>query len=135
MKTIAQFIKANRLTMEAIKVSSNPNMDASMMDRSSHYLCKIFKAGRVTPMNVTFSQGAAHKNKPTLSTVLDCLASDASGVMHGQTFEDWASDYGYDTDSRKAERTYRAVCNQTQELLLLVGPDGLDELVNEIERL
>jgi hypothetical protein len=43
---------------------------------------------------------------PTAADVLGCLCSDAQGVDHGETFEDWASDFGYDTDSRKAERIY-----------------------------
>lgn len=48
---------------------------------------------------------------PDLPGVLECLSLDWSGV-EGQTFEDWASEYGYDTDSRKAERTYRTVLEQ-----------------------
>ena len=40
---------------------------------------------------------------PKLIDVLYCLVSDAS-VLDCATFEDWADELGYDTDSRKAEK-------------------------------
>jgi hypothetical protein len=42
--------------------------------------------------------------------VLARAAADGEDAT-SQSFEGWASDYGYDTDSRKAESTYRA-CQQ-----------------------
>lgn len=53
--------------------------------------------------------GLQHQGKPVppcAADVLYCLLNDRSAV--GQTFEEWASDYGYDTDSRAAERIYSA---------------------------
>lgn len=49
-------------------------------------------------------------NKPTLVEVMSCLIMDAKCVADGQTFEDFASDMGYDEDSRKAESAYHACC-------------------------
>lgn len=43
---------------------------------------------------------------PGTASVLSSLALDASVIDHG-TFESWASDFGYDADSRSAEKTYR----------------------------
>lgn len=43
---------------------------------------------------------------PTFTDVLYCLVSDADVLEHG-CFEDWAETYGYETDSREAERVYR----------------------------
>ena len=45
-------------------------------------------------------------NIPTLDDVMYCLVLDA-GVLDYSCFEDWANDYGYDTDSRSAEKVYR----------------------------
>jgi hypothetical protein len=42
---------------------------------------------------------------PDPHNVIACLFLDAS-VLNYSTFEDWASDYGYDTDSRKALKAY-----------------------------
>ena len=72
--------------------------------------------------------------RPELADVLDCLASDASGV-EGQRFEDWAADYGYNTDSRKAERIFHACRNTYHDLQYLLGNDALQELLYETERL
>jgi hypothetical protein len=41
---------------------------------------------------------------PKLDDVLACLVRDA--IHSTQTFDDWCSDYGYDTDSRKALQIY-----------------------------
>lgn len=41
---------------------------------------------------------------PTVADVLYCLMSEANAVH--MTFEEWCSDFGYDSDSRKAERVF-----------------------------
>lgn len=69
---------------------------------------------------------------PDVLDVLYCLVSDAS-VRHMSTYEEWASDYGYDEDSRKGEETYRACQKQTTDLLRVlgggkVGRNALDKL-------
>jgi hypothetical protein len=53
---------------------------------------------------------------PKLDDVLTCLVRDAVGSA--QTFDDWCSDYGYDTDSRKALDIYMA-CQETAKKLRL----------------
>ena len=44
---------------------------------------------------------------PTIEELLPCLASD-SDALNYKDFESWACNYGYDPDSREAERTYHA---------------------------
>lgn len=73
--------------------------------------------------------------KPELRDVLDCLAMDSSGVYDGQEFEAWASDYGYDTDSRKAENTFNLIKKQTKDLKALLGESAFKELIESVERL
>lgn len=38
--------------------------------------------------------------------VFACLVQDGMGAINAGSFENWASEYGYDTDSRKAEAAY-----------------------------
>lgn len=69
---------------------------------------------------------------PDVLDVLYCLVSDAS-VRHSATYEEWASEYGYDADSRKGEDMYRACQKQTIDLLRVlgagtVGRNALDKL-------
>lgn len=132
--TLDQFIVAQQLVMDARSVRRNPHMQEQM---PRNFECTIDFEGRGyhEPLTVYFSQGNAHKKPPTLAEVLDCLASDASGVDNARSFEDWASEYGYDTDSRKAERTYHICEKQAQDLKALLGQDAYDQLLHETERL
>lgn len=61
-------------------------------------------------MTVHYSMGPAHQETPNESDIFNCLLSDSQDV--DGTFEDWADMFGYDADSRKAERTFKA-CQQT----------------------
>ncbi len=40
----------------------------------------------------------------------------ASTLDNTSSFEEWASDLGYETDSRKAEKAYRLTCLQAEDL-------------------
>lgn len=64
---------------------------------------------------------------PELRDVLHSLAIEAS-VLDAGGFEDWAADFGYDTDSRKAEATYRACLEIALKLRASLGDDGLTAL-------
>ena len=61
-------------------------------------------------------------DKPTAYDILACLTKYDPG-----TFEDFSSDYGYDEDSRKAERIYKAVVKEWLNVERVFG-DCLDEL-------
>lgn len=86
-------------------------------------------------MDVYFSQGSAHTEAPDLPDVLDCLASDALGVEAVSSFEEWANEYGYDVDSRKAEKTYQETLQEAQNLLVLLGSEAYAQLLYHVERL
>ena len=132
--TLDQFITEQQLVMSVRPIKRNPHMQEQM---PRNFNCTIEFEGRGyhEPLTVYFSQGSAHKKPPTLAEVLDCLASDASGVDNAQSFEAWASEYGYDTDSRKAEKTYNICVQQAQELKALLGQDAYNQLLNGTERL
>lgn len=70
---------------------------------------------------------------PAAADVLDCLALDAS-VLEAGCFEDWASEYGYDLDSRKAEATYQECVTIARKMRELFGHKALAEL-RSLERL
>ena len=74
-----------------------------------------------------FHQGSAHTEAPTLHDVLSCVLADMAGSVDS-TFEDWAPEYGYDIDSRNAERIFNAVQRQNVGMAPLVGNDDLYEL-------
>ena len=76
------------------------------------------------PKNIELSKPVT----PKFDSILACLVQDAVGSA--QTFDDWCSDYGYDTDSRKALNTYMACQEVAKKLRLAKVP-----LEKESERL
>lgn len=140
MQTLREFITQQGLRMTAERVDTNPGMDEESARRMDHWRCLILaprpgKVGRRKSFSVHFSQGFGHNGKePKLSSVLDCLASDASGLENARDFEDWASEYGYDTDSRKAEKTFRTIQRQAARLKAFLGEDAYKSLLWNTER-
>ena len=65
--------------------------------------------------------------EPTIQDVLYSLVSDSS-VLDAGGFESWASDLGYETDSRKAESIYKACLEIALKLRAAIGDAGLAEL-------
>jgi len=72
---------------------------------------------------------------PELDNVLDCLRSDSECWENSRNFEDFCSELGYDTDSRKAESIYKACGEIAKELKFLLGSDNYKKLLEEVERL
>lgn len=60
---------------------------------------------------------------PSVYDVLSCLTKCDPG-----TFEDFCADYGYDEDSRTAERIYFAVQKEYAQLTKLFAPEQMEEL-------
>ena len=67
------------------------------------------------------------KNKsyaiPSAYDVLTCLSKDDPG-----TFKDFCGNFGYDEDSRTAERTYKAVCDEWQNVKTIWTDSEIEKL-------
>ena len=63
---------------------------------------------------------------PSVADVLSCLLSDANAIH--MTFEEWCSDFGYDSDSRKAEKTYLACVAMGRDVYRVLADADLQEL-------
>lgn len=76
--------------------------------------------------------GRTHRspNKPIMPDTLDFIYSLAidSDVIDFARFEDWASEFGYDPDSRKAESTYRNCLEIALRLRAGIGDANLTRL-------
>jgi hypothetical protein len=71
-----------------------------------------------------FGQSIAEgSNNPTMYDVLACLTKYDPG-----TFEDFCGEFGYDTDSRKAYKTYKAVKREWENVAILFNDEQLDML-------
>ncbi len=124
--SIAQFVEANGIKMSSVWASRNPNMPNSEREMDN-WKCTL-KMGRKS-MTVHFSKGLGHHGaEPTADEVLDCLASDSRSA-DDCSFEQWCSEFGYDTDSRQAERTYQACHHSAVRLQNFLGTDLYGKLL------
>lgn len=136
--TIQEYITDNGIKALVLSASGNAAMkpaDGASRDEqrwyreASHYKVTLKRPdGR--KLTVPFSCGSAC-DKPDAATVLDCLCSDATCP---DTFEDFCSEYGYDTESRRAERTFHACLKVRDDMREFLG-DDFDAVVYEMERM
>jgi hypothetical protein len=142
--TIEQFIERNRISLTTETVDRNPHVDGS--DDMDNYKCVMIRRGPISGnpgtarnvyrMTVHFSKGIGHHGaEPEAGEVLSCLASDAAGIENGGNFEDWCSEYGYETDSRKALKTFKTCGHQSARLKNFLGDDLYDQLLWHTEAL
>jgi len=130
-KPISEVLRGANVRFSCEYTDKNPHMDNPEMD---HWKCKI-RCGRQS-MTLVFSMGSGHHGKePELYDVLDCLASDAAGYENARSFEEWCGEYGYDTDSRKAERTYKTIGKQAEALKRVLGEELYKALLWDTERM
>ena len=117
-QTIETFVAQRQIKMHCDWSNSNPNINLNNWSRiATHWKC-VFKLGK-RRLTAYFSQGTAYSGKPAIEDVLDCLASDAAGLE--DSFENWCNAYGYNTNSREAERTYKIIQRQSAKLAKFLG--------------
>lgn len=86
---------------------------------------------------VKYYHGRAHPQKgkkiePNPVDVLYSLTMD-SDVLNYAGFEDWADSFGYDSDSRAAESTYRACLDIALQFRAAIGDSGMDKLAEAFQ--
>ena len=116
---VKQFCNKHKIKARADWADSNPHMADSQ--NMNHFKVTLRYSGR--QMTLYFSQGYGISGEPTAADVLNCLASDSSSVENARSFEDWASDLGYDPDSRKAEKIFKVCEKQAERLKKFLGED------------
>lgn len=79
-----------------------------------------------------FWQGSGITHDPKANDVMSCLVSDANAGM--ATFDDFCNEFGYDTDSRKAEQTWQACQRIGKQLSHLFGADYTEAMEHGWER-
>ena len=109
-----------RIAEDNVRAESTMTDPPSEDSFEGNWYSVTLKRGR-RQLTVPFGMGYGLSNEPTAQDVLESLLSDASSA--DQDFEDWCGEYGYDTDSRKAERTYDQVRHLTGKLRQFLGDD------------
>lgn len=108
------------MKITAKMVDKNPNMPE--WRDADHWRCLLTHEGR--RMTVYYSKGFGHHGKaPELDEVLETLLTDDP---QGMSFDEWCSELGYDTDSRKALATYNKLGEHAEKLRNLMGFDAYE---------
>jgi hypothetical protein len=115
MTTMKTRVRLDNVRIES--VMTDPPSDDSF--EGNWYSVTLKRKGR--QLTVPYGMGYGLSHEPRADEVLECLTLDASSA--DQSFEDWCGDYGYDTNSRRAERTYDTVQAQTAKLRRFLGDD------------
>lgn len=114
MKTLPARINDLKIKMTCTYGNREPVTDD--MANMDPWTCKLSRSedGKRFALTVPFFMGMGHYGKaPDTATVLNCLISDAGSVEDASSFAEWASELGYDPDSRKAEKIFKA-CKRGQ---------------------
>jgi hypothetical protein len=129
--TLRQFVNRHKVTLTSEWADENRN--APDWRDANHFKVTLRHKGR--QLTTYFSQGYGISGEPDAESVLSNLALDAASYENARSFEEWAGEYGYDTDSRKAERTYRLIGQQAAKLKNLLGEELYNALLWETESL
>ena len=107
-----------------MKVGASEYKKHLIGDKESRYVFKITlkKDGKQYTFN--FGQSIAEgSNEPTLYDILCCLQKYDVG-----TFEEFCSEFGYDNDSRQAEKIYKGVVKEFEGMERLFNSEELELL-------
>lgn len=115
------FLPGDKLPVKALRpVACKMEAESGRIARVSARIARVSAGGTVV---LTAKPIPA----PDALDFLACIVSDA-GAVDAPDFETWAGDMGMDTDSREAERCYRACLDAGLRLRAAVGDAGLAEL-------
>lgn len=117
-----------------IKANYKGNKKASWGDNWNNYMITV--TNTETNQKITFEFWASIAN-PELKTEYDilnafyCFVSDA--IAGSYTFEEFCSEFGYDNDSRQAEKIYKK-CKKQLEKLKKIYDGDVCELANKLQK-
>lgn len=124
-KQAIDFLKATGTTFKAVYTKHDFYFPD---DKEQRDIYRITLKNRLHTYRFNFGQSINQStgdggNKPRPYDVLACLTKYEVG-----SFENFCSDYGYDIDSRKAYKIYKAVMKEWKNIELLFSPEQLELL-------
>ena len=125
MKGYKEFAEKHGLVLTSQKVSERKDklMDNAEMD---HWDCTLMYEG--STYGFYFSKGLGHEGAPpNIEEILDCFKSDLA--YNDLDFNEFCEDLGYDDDSIKDKKIYRAIRAQNEAVIDLLGEDLVEDLL------
>jgi hypothetical protein len=111
--------KADKLTLEKYA-----HLGSGVRDMLYHTLKHPLQAEGVAKMY----EALAEKKGLDAQFALSCVVLDVHASFYRLSLSAFCAEYGYDEDSRKAEKTYEAVRESGDALIRAIGEDATREL-------
>lgn len=93
-------------------------------DKVNRHIFRVTIKNKLGSYTFSFGQSIAQDaTPPTAYDILTCLQKSDVG-----SFDDFCSEFGYDTDSKKAEKIYKAVCEEYTNLCRLFSHEQLENM-------
>lgn len=125
-KQANEFLRKTGATM---KINFSHNGEHFADDKQNRDIYKITISKGRRSYTFKFGQSLAKSGTgeaPTAYDVLACLQKYDVG-----SFEDFCWEFGYNVDSRQAEKTYKAVCKEYEKLCTIFSDEEM-ELMRDI---
>lgn len=101
-------------------------LDPIIANVPKHNRCNLLDKTAIPRIMLRYAQKRGWTPDPV--EILWSIARDGDALE--STLEDWASEFGYDADSRKAEKIYRACQDNALRLRKILSRDQIETLRN-----
>lgn len=134
MQKLAKFLTDSELGMRCREVdrSACRTLPVTSAWAAKQYRCELHGTNGDRPITTIIG---SDNGPPELLEVVDEVAAEAAVVDATGCFEAWAAEMGFDSDSRRAERVYRAWRRKAIGLRKLLGDEQYQQLLWRTERL
>jgi len=122
-KKAKDFLTKHGITLKTYFVKTGKHFEDDTSERDI-YRCTLKRNGQ--RLSIHFGQSLHDTGTgkyPTAYDLLACITKDDPG-----TFENFCGDFGYDTDSRKAEKIYKLVTKEWGKVSRFFMSEELEEL-------
>lgn len=114
------------VTFELIDQNPNKLWEDDLI--RNHYKVTITRNGNPNGLTIEYWDSAVNTEADKVPTAYDVLAVIGSQSTVYDTFEDFCSEFGYDEDSRTAERIYKAYNEEAKSIVNFFTEIELEDL-------
>jgi hypothetical protein len=121
-----EFLSTHKIIFSAKFIANKPYF-ADDKENRDVYTCTFTR--NKTKLSIQFGQSlvnskpSRHAKAPNAYDVLSCIEKYSP-----DTFENWCAEFGYDTDSRKAENTWKLCVDQWFQVERFFTSDELEKI-------
>lgn len=126
------FLAKHEITF-SFKLANNKTPDWEDNGQQRNHFVVTLKQGKKRMSFDFFDSAYNYRNGKTEITAYDALTTCSSEINCPDTFEDFCSEFGYEEDSRKAEKTFRALKKFSDKLKKFFGSKEIQEDLAEIQ--